>query len=150
MHHRRLKMRVAAVAVLALVAAACGSDDDGGAATRAADNERTIDIEMVDIAFKPEKLTVKKGETVAFRFTNAGKAPHDAFIGDTDAQKDHEEKMRKSSGAHHGAETKGAITVDPGETGTLKHAFDEAGEVEIGCHQPGHYEAGMKIDVNVE
>lgn len=147
MQHRRLKITV--VAVVALIAAACGADDDGGAAT-GADNERSVDVEMVDIAFEPETLTVKKGETVRFRFTSSGKVAHDAFIGDTDAQKDHEEEMREGSGAHHGSKAEDAITVDPGETGTLTYTFDESGEIEIGCHQPGHYEAGMKIDVTVE
>lgn len=143
-----LKMTVI-VAAIALVAAACGADDDRGATTGAG-NGRTVDIEMVDIAFKPETFTAKRGETVTFRFTNSGKAPHDAFIGDTDAQNDHEEEMREGSGAHHGSETEDAVTVEPGEMGTLTYTFDESGEIEIGCHQPGHYEAGMKIDVEVE
>ena len=144
----RLTMAVAA-APIALIAAACGADDDGGPAASSGD-DRVVNVEMVDIAFEPETLTVEKGETVTFRFTNAGKAPHDAFIGDADAQKDHEEEMREGSGAHHGSEAKDAITVEPGETGTLTYTFDDSGEVEIGCHQPGHYEAGMKIDVKVE
>ena len=148
MQHRRLKMTVV-VAAVALIAAGCGADDDGGAATGAS-NERTVDVEMVDIAFKPETLTVKKGETVSFRFTNSGKAPHDAFMGDSDAQKDHEEEMREGSGAHHGSGAEDAITVEPGDTATLTYTFDGPGEIEIGCHQPGHYAAGMKVDVKVE
>ena len=41
------------------------------------------------------------------------------------------------------------VTVDPGETGELETAFDEAGTYEIGCHEPGHYDAGMKLTVEV-
>lgn len=148
MQHRRLTMTVVA-AIVALLAAACGADDDGGVTTGAG-NEKTVDVEMVDIAFKPETLRVNKGDTVTFRFTNSGKAPHDAFIGDAAAQKDHEEEMSESSGGHHGSETGDAITVDPGDTGRLTYTFDESGKIEIGCHQPGHYEAGMKIDIKVE
>jgi len=49
----------------------------------------------------------------------------------------------------HGGDDADAIVVEPGETGTLTHTFDDAGTVEIGCHQPGHYGAGMKIAVTV-
>jgi uncharacterized cupredoxin-like copper-binding protein len=49
---------------------------------------------------------------------------------------------------HSGGATDG-ITVDPGKTGELTHTFDRTGTVEIGCHQPGHYAAGMKLAVTV-
>jgi uncharacterized cupredoxin-like copper-binding protein len=39
--------------------------------------------------------------------------------------------------------------VAPGDTGELTYTFDEAGPLEVGCHEPGHYDAGMKIAVNV-
>jgi uncharacterized cupredoxin-like copper-binding protein len=42
-----------------------------------------------------------------------------------------------------------AITVEPGKAGQLTHTFDKTGTVEIGCHEPGHYAAGMKIAVTV-
>jgi uncharacterized cupredoxin-like copper-binding protein len=36
-----------------------------------------------------------------------------------------------------------------GESGELTHTFDEAGTIEIGCHQPGHYDAGMRVNITV-
>lgn len=56
---------------------------------------------------------------------------------------------RAHGGGHGGGSDADAITVEPGDTGELTHTFDESGEFEIGCHEPGHYEAGMKIDVTV-
>lgn len=50
----------------------------------------------------------------------------------------------------HGAGDDDAVTVEPGDEAELTCTFDEAGRVEVGCHQPGHYKAGMKIDVTVE
>lgn len=41
------------------------------------------------------------------------------------------------------------ITLEPGESGELTHTFDEAGTIEIGCHQPGHYDAGMRANITV-
>ena len=89
-----------------------------------------------------------------FVFTNTGTVPHDAFIGDAAAQADHEQQMRDAdddSGMNHGGgnDDDGAITVEPGETGELTHTFDETGTLEIGCHEPGHYDDGMKMTVAV-
>ena len=142
--------RVLAAIGVTLVAAACGDDDttaDTGAETR------TVEIEMVDIAFEPDTLEVARGETVRFLFTNSGDVAHDAFIGDQAAQADHETAMREADDDEHGGghtdEAEDAITVEPGDTGDLTYTFDEAGAVEIGCHQAGHYEAGMTITVEV-
>ena len=149
---RILRSAALAVAmVVALTACGGGSDDtaDGGDDDAQA---RTVAVDMVDTAFEPATLQVAPGETVRFRFTNKGKVAHDAFIGDTDAQADHEAEMREGDGGHgggHGGDAEGAITVEPGDTGELVHTFDDAGTVEVGCHQPGHYTGGMKITVEV-
>ena len=149
---------LALIAALAVVAAACGGSDDGDSETASVgDGEanRTIEIEMVDIAFEPAELEVEAGETVRFVFENTGEAPHDAFIGDAEAQEQHEQEMREADGdnghggGHEENAAEDAITVEPGETGELTYTFEEAGSLEIGCHQPGHYQAGMKVDVAV-
>ena len=143
------RVRATAIAVLAsFVVAACGGDGDTD--TPAAD--RTIEVRMVDTAFQPETLEVAAGETVRFAFRNTGKLAHDAFIGDRDAQDGHEQEMRDADGSDHGGHGGGesdAITVDTGESGELTHTFERPGTYEVGCHQPGHYSAGMKIVVEV-
>jgi uncharacterized cupredoxin-like copper-binding protein len=49
-----------------------------------------------------------------------------------------------------GTMTKGnAVTVKPGETGSFTYTFTTPGSLIIGCHEKGHYAAGMKIVVNV-
>ena len=137
---------------VALLAAACGGDDGAGTTeSNPSSSARTVRIEMRDIAYSPTEVTVHQGETVRFVFTNRGKLPHDAFIGDEDAQADHEKDMREADGGGHGGhgDDEKAVTVEPGKTGELEHTFDEDGEVLIGCHQPGHYDAGMKVAVEV-
>ncbi|MGH9186441.1 MAG: cupredoxin domain-containing protein [Acidimicrobiales bacterium] len=144
-----------AVAGVVLLVAACGDDDDATTSDGRDTTTRTIEVDMVDIAFEPDTLDVTRGEAVRFVFTNTGAIPHDAFIGDRDAQAEHADEMREAERAGHGDghggnEGDDAITVDPGDTGELTYTFDEAGSVEIGCHQSGHYEAGMTIDVTVD
>jgi uncharacterized cupredoxin-like copper-binding protein len=136
--------------------AACGGDDDtGGTLSTGGDGERTIQVDMVDTAFEPDTLEVDEGDTVRFEFTNTGENPHDAFIGNAAAQQDHEREMRETVDADHGMDGMGTededdgITLEPGESGDLTYTFEQARTIEVGCHQPDHYEAGMKVHITV-
>ena len=141
---------VAATGALALLTAACGGGGDNNTADSAA---RRVEITMQDTAFAPSEVTVQPGETVQFVFHNTGAIAHDAYIGDEAAQADHEAEMRNSSGGmdmgHHSDSGDGAITVEPGETGTLTHTFRSGDQLLIGCHEQGHYAAGMKLAIDV-
>ena len=147
---RTLILAAVAVAGITLVAAGCGDDDDtGDSAGSGSDDARTVEIDMVDIAFEPGQLEVEEGETIRFVFTNRGELVHDAFIGDREAQDDHEADMSDAHEHGHDDEVADAVTVEPGDTGELTYTFDDSGTLEIGCHQPGHYDAGMKVTVDV-
>lgn len=149
---------IAGIVALTTLVAACGddsqtadsadsaADDDGATPTGA----RTVDVAMEDIKFDQPTLTVRTGDTIDFRFINTGQVPHDAFVGDTAAQMEHETEMAEmgDAGGHDEEET--AVVVQPGDSGELSYTFTEPGTYEVGCHQPGHYAAGMKIDVTVQ
>lgn len=151
-----------ALPTLALVLASCGSDSDNDTSTGGA---RTVDIEMVDNAFEPTSLQVETGETITFRFSNTGSVRHEGVIGDEAAQERHHDEMTDATSDEHAADTTGmaghggdgtggdadldAVTVEPGETGELTHTFDTAGTIVIGCHETGHWEAGMKVTIDV-
>jgi uncharacterized cupredoxin-like copper-binding protein len=145
---------IAGIVALAALAGACG-DDSQTAESAAADGgttptgSRTVNVAMEDIKFDQPILTVRTGDTIDFRFINTGQIPHDAFVGDTAAQMEHETEMAEmgDAGGHDGEEP--AVVVQPGDSGELSYTFTEPGTYEVGCHQPGHYAAGMKIDVTV-
>ena len=42
-----------------------------------------------------------------------------------------------------------ALSLKAGETGSLSMTFADAGSLLIGCHEPGHYDAGMKATLTV-
>lgn len=42
-----------------------------------------------------------------------------------------------------------AVTVHGGETARLTWRFGEPGTVLVGCHVPGHHEAGMSATIAV-
>lgn len=151
---RRLPL-IAATVTLAALLAACGHPGASGSAATSHKSStpagaRTVEVAMEDIKFGQTALTVKAGETIDFRFTNTGKITHDAFIGDSDAQMEHEQEMAHMDDMAGHSMDEGAITVEPGASGQLSYTFTKPGTYEVGCHQPGHYGAGMKIDVTVE
>jgi len=108
---------------------------------------RVVEVEMRDVSFSPDRLTVARGETVTFRFHNTGSQVHEAVIGDEAAQMTEEEAMAHAGGGGMGMH--GGVEVAPGATGQLTYTFDKTGELLIGCHEPGHYAAGMKATLSV-
>ena len=165
--------------VLVLMAAACSSDDSSDAAGEttmaeemdmaeedghseefqfgdpmaAADASRVIEITSKDdFTFDPAGVTITAGETVTFQVTNVGAIPHDFVLGDAHMQDEHEAEMAEMSGdgdmAMH--DEPNAFVLEPGETKEMTWHMTEGGEVLFGCHQPGHYQAGMKGTVTIE
>jgi uncharacterized cupredoxin-like copper-binding protein len=131
------------IVALVLTLTACGND------TKQADsNARVVRVSMRDNRFTPATVTVTKGETVRFEFTNGGTVDHEALVGDAAAQMAHEKDMASgdSMGGMHDSDS---VTVMPGKTGTLTHTFTTSGDLLIGCHEKGHYMDGMKLTVKV-
>lgn len=117
-----------------------------GSAGRAS---RTIRVTALDtMRFDPQTIRVKAGETIRFVVTNKGKLPHEFVIGTPQEQKQHAEMMQKMPGMEH-ADDENALTLAPGETKTLVWQFGQIDVAEIGCHEPGHYPAGMVAKVIV-
>jgi uncharacterized cupredoxin-like copper-binding protein len=123
-----------------------------GELAEASEATRVIEITTNDnFTFDPDALTVEAGEVVTFRVTNNGKIPHDFTLGDAATQDEHEEEMQNMSGSDGmGMEDPNAFALEPGETKEMTWRMTGTGEILMGCHQPGHYAAGMKgtIDIN--
>lgn len=127
------------------------ADEHDGMSTDASDDEGTmadegfvVEVEMVEFGFVADLGELPMGEAITFRFVNTGVVPHEAMFGSRHQQ----EEFATSAGhgdhgeaGHHGEVA--AITLDPGAIGDITLEFSEAGEVWIGCHLPGHYDAGM-------
>ncbi len=137
--------RLVVVAVALVVLGACGGGGSKGGSPAA----RVMEIEMRDVKYVPASIDVTSGEAVEIRFHNAGKVPHDAFIGDAKAQAGHESMMNDEH-MQHGGSAGNAVSVEPGKTESLRYTFNKDDDgLLIGCHEPGHYAAGMKLTVNV-
>jgi uncharacterized cupredoxin-like copper-binding protein len=120
-----------------------------GEPAEAGDAGRVVEIVASDdFRFTPDAVTVDVGETITFRIVNSGQIPHDFTLGDEATQDEHEEEMAEMGGMMMDDEAN-AVAIAAGETKELTWRFTEAGPVLIGCHQPGHYAAGMKGTVTV-
>lgn len=102
-----------------------------------------------DFTFDPSGVTVTAGETVTFRVTNTGAIPHDFTLGDTEMQEEHEAEMAEM-GAGMAHDEPNVFSLQPGDTKEMTWHLTEPGEIIFGCHQVGHYAAGMLGTLTVE
>ena len=141
---------IGAVALVAILAAGC-ADKNSTTSTAAGPATAQVEITMTDNAYSPTTVTVPRGEKVVLKFTNSGSVEHEAIIGDTTVQDDHAQEMMDGhtmSGIGGDASDR-TVTVKPGKTVEITTTFDTAGALIIGCHEKGHYEAGMKATLKV-
>lgn len=155
--HRRLPIAILALALSAAASTsfAAGAHAGGHEDSTAAIGEpgkkatRTVTIDMTDnMRFTPASVSVKQGETVKFLVKNSGKIKHELVLGTPEMLKEHYAMMMKMPGMEHAEEN--MVTVAPGATGEVVWRFSKAGEVQFGCLQPGHFDAGMKGAVTVQ
>lgn len=112
--------------------------------------DRVIEIEALDtLEFDPPEITVSVGETVTFRVTDPGALPHDFMIGTEEMQEEHDAEMAEMSGEMM-HEDPNVFGLAAGETKEMTWHFTEPGQILYGCHQPGHYAAGMKGTITIE
>ena len=143
-------------AVLVLVAACSSSGGAGNVspapATAAAPSSSPatrIEVSLTDaLKIEPAAMTVPAGVPVTFVVTNTGTVDHEFYLGDEEAQAEHEQEMTDMGGMTHD-EPEG-ISVKPGETKELTYTFAAPGETLAGCHVVGHYGGGMKATIAVE
>jgi len=131
--------------------AAMSHDSHEAAAGRpgdAANVSRTIEVTMADtMRFTPDQLTFETGETVRFVVLNNGKIRHEMVIGSVDELKEHAAMMRSDPAMQH-AESN-MVSLAPGEQGDVIWQFDNAGAFDFACLVPGHLEAGMTGNIEV-
>jgi len=143
-------LSLAAVPAIALAAGNHAGDDAGiGRRGDPAKVDRTVEILMEDsMRYVPNRVTVKRGETIRFLVKNVGKIHHEMVLGTLAELKEHEELMRRMPNMQHVEPN--MIGLKPGQRGSIVWQFTEPGEVRFACLQPGHMEAGMVGFVEVE
>lgn len=106
--------------------------DVPAAATAPADG--TINVTLSDMKVTADVTTFKVGVPYTFAATNTGAAIHELVIehsGDVD------QPLAEAN------------DIIPGSTATLPYTFTAPGKYQLACHLPGHYEAGMVLQIEV-
>jgi uncharacterized cupredoxin-like copper-binding protein len=117
-------------------ATAYGKAADPGKASR------TVEVHMGDaMRYDPDRITVKRGDSVRFVVKNQGQVMHEMVLGTMKDLREHAEHMRKHPDMVH--DEPNMLHVAPGDTGEMGWQFTRAGEFYYGCLVPGHFEAGM-------
>lgn len=126
---------LALAACLLLAAVGCSPE---------APSDTTVEVTIRFSRFHPDHFEFSSGTTVEFVVTNKDPIDHEFLIGNEHVQQIHEEGTE----AHHGAKP-GEISIPAGGTRATTYAFTQPGRLLIGCHLPGHYDYGMKGDIDV-
>lgn len=104
--------------------------------------DRVITIRMSDnMRFSPERIEVKRGQTLRLVVQNEGKVLHELVIGSKKELDEHAALMLKFPNMEH--DEPYMVHVDPGKKGDIVWTFNRAGEFDFACLIAGHYQAGM-------
>ena len=131
---------------------------------------RTIEIKMYDNYFEPSKIIVKKGETIKFFVSNYGELVHEFNIATKEMHIKHQpemmkmveheilladrinkEKMKEMAKKDHSMahSHSNSVLLEPNEIGEIIWKFNTDAILEAACNVPGHYEAGMIANINI-
>ena len=114
-----------------------------GAATTAASLQtgaQQVAVTLTEFSVTLEPVTLHAGRPYTFVVTNDGTATHEFVI--------------EQRGATHeplvaGDQMAMVEGIAPGESRTLEWTFAEPGSYQLACHEPGHYDAGQLLVIEV-
>jgi uncharacterized cupredoxin-like copper-binding protein len=99
-----------------------------------------VDVTVLDGDVDSSITDFKVGETYTFNVTNGGEHEHEIYL-------EHAGAVHEPLEANgEDAEVEG---LKPGDSGSFEFTFTEAGNYQLACHLPGHYEAGTVLTIHV-
>ena len=135
------------------------------------DVTKVITVKMFDNYYEPNKIIVKKGETVKFIVKNMGELVHELNIATKEMHIMHQpemakmveheilladsidkNKMKEMAKKDHSMAHKHAnsVMLEPNKTGEIIWKFSKDIALEMACNIPGHYESGMVGPIIIE
>ncbi len=127
--------------------------------------KQQVEVQMKEFAYVPSTVTLKTGVPAEVRLVNRGVVEHELMVyhlghlhlAGMDPQNMHKELEARSYFRGLAVQVEGKakvvkrvgkdlvnIILAPGERVVLRFNPTKKGTFEMGCHIPGHYEAGMK------
>ena len=128
--------------------------------------DRVLEVSMTEMAFDPSNIEVMEGETITFVVRNDGEFVHEFNLGTENMWQGHMDEMMKmmdtgmmtvdkvnhdrmmEAGMMH--DDANSALLESGETAEVIWTFPEGGEIGFACNVPGHREAGMVGDFQMD
>jgi uncharacterized cupredoxin-like copper-binding protein len=99
-----------------------------------------VTVTLMDGNVDSSVVTFQVGQEYTFNITNSGSNVHAFYI-------------EKAGANHEPLEANGEEAevedIQPGASASLTWTFTEPGNYQLACHVPGHYPAGMALNVKV-
>lgn len=124
MRHLKRLVIISLVLLLSTISLAC----QVGPTPKEKKTAKEIEVTEDEFKITPDRITVKKGETVTFKVKNDGTLFHTFTLEDLNKE----------------------VQVDSGDTEELNVAFDQTGTFKFICTVNAHAEKGMTGEVVVE
>lgn len=112
----------------------------GAASPMASPSGQTIAVTLSEFNVIAAQSRYKVGQAYRFSITNAGQTEHEFVIEPRGAR--HQPLME-------GVAMAMAEDIAPGTSATLTWTFTKPGQYQLACHEPGHYEAGQVLPIEV-
>ena len=131
---------------------------------------RVIKVIMYDNYYEPSSFKIRAGETIKFEVENVGELVHEFNIANKMMHMKHQpemakmveneillgdsidkEKMKKMAKIDKamGHSHSNSVLLEPKQKGNIIWKFENAANIEIACNVPGHYQAGMIANVDI-
>ncbi|MCC7165581.1 MAG: hypothetical protein IT331_24000 [Anaerolineae bacterium] len=148
------KILLLIVVVVGALLAACGpgaSSNSGTTSGSGAAAPTVVPIAMTEFKIDTPQTTFQVGVPYRFVVSNKGTVNHDFSI--TPPVMSHSGMSPSNEEAHEDAlAVIKADDLPPGATKSVDVTFSKpmsSAEIELACHTPGHYEAGMQVPITV-
>lgn len=99
-----------------------------------------IAVTLSDYTIQSSDVTFQTGQEYTFTITNNGATVHEFLIEPAGV----DDKPLEANGTEAEAED-----IQPGASATVTWTFTEPGNYQMTCHVPGHYPAGMALNITV-
>jgi uncharacterized cupredoxin-like copper-binding protein len=142
--HARIALAVAAAVAATAGGYAMAGRADGQPVEALGPDPVTVVVDIEHSRFLPSYLRVEAGTEVRFVVSNGDPINHELIVGPPDVHARH----RNGTEAYHPPKP-GELSLGPDEQGVTTYVFNEPGTVELACHLPGHYDFGMRGEIEV-
>lgn len=135
--------------LLVLAITGCGAKTAAASQSSQSSNTNgltTVTISLTEFKITSSLSTFKVGTPYHFVVTNAGTTTHELMVMPT-------AKGTASEDERDAAELFEISELDPGQSGSKDFTFTAAapaGDLEMACHVPGHYESNMRLAIVVQ